>query len=146
LSKLLCICGHVIHDQTDFLPYKGRILKDYDQEAVSAGITRECEALADAVATGDREAWLRRHFLEGYPRELSDSSVFHDFLLGLCVEYLVTVYECEQCGRLWVQKGVSDSQFIPFVPESGRWERVLRSERDERAEQGAAADPPCQSS
>lgn len=28
MSKLGCVCGHVIRDQTDNLPYKGFILRD----------------------------------------------------------------------------------------------------------------------
>ena len=32
MSKFLCICGHIIVDQTDYMPYKGTILKDEDKE------------------------------------------------------------------------------------------------------------------
>src|SRR5262245_50232017 len=103
MSKLGCTCGHVIRDQTDFLPYKGRLLRDYDLEAVYDAIERECEALIAAVVVGDRESWLRRHFLEMYPRDLPNGAVFHDFVCGLLREFMDDVYECEACGRLWVQ-------------------------------------------
>src|SRR5208337_1153392 len=116
LSKFLCTCGHTIRDQSDFLSFKGRILKDFDEHAFMGALSRECEALVNAVAAGDREAWLRRHFLESYPRDLSHGSVVHDYFNGLFVEHLVTVYECEECGRLWVQRSVSDNQFVAFVP------------------------------
>lgn len=139
MSKLGCTCGHVIRDQTDFLSYKGRILKDYDNEAVYDAIERECETLIKAVIAGDRESWLRRHFLEGYPQNLSNGAIFHDFVAGLLREFLVDVYECEACGRLWVQRTGSNSEFAPYMPDSGRVERVLQSVRDKRhAEPGAA--------
>ncbi len=141
MSKLGCTCGHVIRDQTDRLPYKARFLRDFDDEAVFDAIERECEALVAAVAAGDREAWLRRHYNEAYPRDLPHGAVFHDFVSILLVEYLDTVYECEACGRLWVQRPGTDNEFAAYVPEAGKPERVLRSSRDQRqAEPGAAAD------
>jgi hypothetical protein len=141
VSKLRCTCGHVIRDQTDFLRYKGRILRDYDDEAVYDAIERDCEALIKAVVAGDRESWLRRHFLEGYPRDLSNGAIFHDFVAKLLREFLDDVYECQACGRLWVQRTGSDNEFVPYMPESCRVERVLRSVRDKRhAESGGAPD------
>src|SRR5262245_40849344 len=69
MSKLCWSCGHVIRDQTDNLPYKGHVLRDFDTEAVYDAVERECEALIAAVVAGDRESWLRRHFLQCYPRD-----------------------------------------------------------------------------
>src|SRR5208337_2675902 len=50
LSKFLCTCGHTIRDQSDFLSFKGRILKDFDEHAFMGALSRECEALVNAVA------------------------------------------------------------------------------------------------
>ena len=142
MSKLGCTCGHTIRDQTDCLPYKGRFLRDYDIDAVCDAIERECEALIAAVVAGDRESWLRRHFLEMYPRDLPNGAVFHDFVSSLLREFLDVVYECEACGRLWVQRPGTDNEFASFAPEAGKVERVLRSPRDAaHAEPGAAPDP-----
>ena len=81
---------------------------------------------------GDRESWLRRHFLQCYPRDLSHGVVFCDFLSILLRELVDDMYECEACGRLWVQRAGTDNEFAPFVPEAGKVERVLRSPRDTR--------------
>lgn len=132
MSKLGCICGHVIRDQTDRLPYKAGFLRDFDREMVFDAIERECESLVAAVVVGDREAWLQRHYGGIYPRDLPNGAVFHDFVLCLLTEYMGTAYECEACGRLWVQRPGTDNEFAAFVPESGRAEHVLRSSRDER--------------
>ncbi len=32
MSKLRCLCGHVIVDQTDYLPYKAYFIADEDEE------------------------------------------------------------------------------------------------------------------
>lgn len=104
-------------------------------------IEQECEALIAAVVAGDREAWLRRHFLEMYPQDLPNGAVFLDFVTSLLLEFLDDVYECEACGRLWVQRPGTDNAFASFVPEAGRAERVLQSPRDTtQAEPGASAD------
>ena len=134
MSKLGCTCGHLIRDQTDFLPYKGRILRDYDDEAVHDAVERESEALIAAVIAGDRESWLRRHFREGYLRDQSNGSVFSNFVSGLLREFFDDGYECEACGRLHVQRPGTDNDFAVFVPEGGKVERVLRSPRDHRPE------------
>lgn len=84
------------------------------------------------MIAGDRESWLRRHFLECYSRDLSNGSMFHDFVSSLLREFLDDVYECEACGRLWVQRPSTDNEFAPFVPEAGKFERVLQSPRNSR--------------
>jgi hypothetical protein len=98
----------------------------------AAGDLWGAEALIGAVVAGDRESWIGRHFGDGYPRDLPNGAVFHDFVIGLLREFLDDVYECEACGRLWVQRPGTDNEFAPFLPESDKVERVLRSPRDTR--------------
>ncbi len=43
MSKLGCVCGHTIVDQTDFLPYKAHIREDED-------VQKPIELLADILA------------------------------------------------------------------------------------------------
>lgn len=37
------------------------------------------------------------------------------------------VYECQNCGRLWVQRG-AENRFVSFAPDSGTYEAVLAVE------------------
>lgn len=128
MSKLGCICGHIIADNTDSIPYKGNLLKDEDSErfwdAAAAGLA----ALVGAVKSGRREGWIDQHFLSGYPRNLNDEAVISDFLSGLWMKYSVTVYECESCGRIKVQEGTTSNQFRSYAPEDSVAHNVLRSE------------------
>lgn len=133
MSKLLCKCGHIIRDQTDQLPYKARFLCDFDDDLVFDKLSGECALLVQSVAAGDRESWLKRHFLDRYPRSLSDGSIFSDFMAGMMTQFFRDMYECENCGRLWIQKSGTLNEFASYVPDSGKLERVLQSPRDERA-------------
>lgn len=36
MSKITCKCGHLINDQTDFIPYKGYVVPDMDCEKVNS--------------------------------------------------------------------------------------------------------------
>lgn len=132
MSKLGCICGHVIRDQTDQLPYKGRILRDFDECSVFDSMNQACESLVAAVMAGDRESWLQEHFLDGYPRDLPNGEVFHDFAFRLFLKFTTDIYECEACGRLLVQQPGIPNHFTSYIPESGNVMQVLRSPHDTR--------------
>jgi hypothetical protein len=146
VSKFGCTCGHVIRDQTDNLPDKGQVLKDQDHEAFFA---RTADALTEFLAgvrSGDLAEWHRKWpFLQGK----TDEHVAWSLLGWFWRKFAVDVYECEQCGRLWVQAGTESQRFIPFLPEDASAGRVLPSEHfgagsssaANAAEASAAPDP-----
>ncbi|WP_377157845.1 hypothetical protein ACFJIX_03745 [Roseateles sp. UC29_93] len=84
--KFACSCGHVIVDQTDFLPYKAYLIADQDWED-------HCDSF--------EVAWESRRMLDR------------------------TCYQCEQCGRLWIDD--AGGQLQSFMPESPAGHRILRS-------------------
>jgi len=124
MSKLGCRCGAIIRDQTDDLPYKGEILKDQDRNAFLDGMLDEIVGYIAAVRNGTTEAWYAsRPGLSVRP----DSWLIDDILSAGLVKFGVEVFECPECGRLWVQKGVESLEFVSFVREEPG-ERVLPSE------------------
>jgi hypothetical protein len=102
MSQLGCKCGHIIRDVSDFLPYKGDILRDQDNEEFFSVVSDELALFAAAVAANKRQEWINRHFLQGYPQDVSDDGVISDFINMLDVKLFSGIYECEKCGRLWV--------------------------------------------
>jgi hypothetical protein len=36
--KITCICGNVLRDQTDYIPYKAHLVADQDYEEMLAGM------------------------------------------------------------------------------------------------------------
>jgi hypothetical protein len=147
VSKFGCTCGHVIRDQTDNLPYKGQVLKDQDHEAFFAGTADTLVEYLAGVRSGDLAEW---HSKWPFLRGKTDEHVAWALLGWFWRKFKVDVYECEQCGRLWVQEGTESQRFIPFIPEEASAARVLPSEQFEatsapeggRAERTAAPDRP----
>ncbi len=89
MSKFGCSCGHTIVDQTDYLPYKGFITKDQDCEKVYDGIIKSVIDFLTLSKNGEREKWLDKYFLLGYPRDLSDESVLWDHISSIKMNYEV---------------------------------------------------------
>jgi hypothetical protein len=112
MSKLMCECGHIIVDQTDNLPYKANYTRDQDVDDYYKRFD-EVESFLEALKKGDRVAWIKSHFGENYPTNLSDSSIVHDIIL----HYDCKIYQCENCGRLLVQKWDVNS-YYSFYPEN----------------------------
>lgn len=128
MSHFRCNCGHDIVDQTDFLPYKARILKDEDTE-------KPLDQLADILLQHleerqqGREVEFLRQFwrsdgwtekgAEFYAQKLAGkplSTVFSNLMAPFWNNYQRIIYECEECGRLWVQ--TDKNGFVPYRPET----------------------------
>jgi hypothetical protein len=125
MSKLGCRCRNVIRDHTDYLPYKGQVLKDQDREAFFEGVAGAMSEYVAGIRSGDLTEWSRKwSFLRGRP----DDDVAWEVIDWFWRKFSVDIYECEQCGRLWVQQGTKSETFIPFTREDAAGERVLPSE------------------
>ena len=137
MSHLGCICGYSIADQTDFLPYKAYILKDEDTEA-------PVERLADMLAQywEARERGAEADFIRSYSTFLGKAAasadreverltgrpmaeVLYALVFPVWNDYQRVIYECENCGRLWVQ--TAGNRWAPYKPETSE-RHVFRSD------------------
>jgi hypothetical protein len=124
MSKLGCICGHVIRDQTDFIPYKARFLRDQDDESHAAYI-EVVNTFIEAIKTGKRAQWITNHFSAGYPSDLSDANIISDIISQYDVNFQGDLYQCENCGRVKIQ--VQDKNlFASFSPEDEHFQNIFR--------------------
>lgn len=123
-----CECGHVVRDQTDYLPYKAAVLRDEDLERYWDAMHYDLAAYISAVRDGKGAAWAAEHLGQGRPVG-GDESVIQTITIGAWIRYFVHAYECEQCGRLYVERERGDrmSRFVVYTPESGRAERLFES-------------------
>lgn len=131
--KFLCSCGYVIRDQTNNLPYKAQFIPDEDEEAdfeITAGIL---EAFLTARDAGNQDGFLRSHFGEAYPTDLDTRSIISD-LLTMVTRSARFIYECENCGRVFIQKdpGSRKNEYGIYLPE-GDTRSVLRTLRVRRS-------------
>ena len=128
MSKMLCSCGHVIYDQTDGIPYKAELYPDADTEALWEGIVSAATSLLEALRSGERLRWMKQHFLPGYPADVSDDGMLSDAITGVAARLKRDVYQCELCGRLYVQASSKKNTFVVFTPESPDARNCLRGE------------------
>lgn len=104
MAKLGCICGNIIVDQADNLPYKGYILPDTELERTSDILSNTIDSLSDATKQSKRLEWIKEKFtVPPYTTDLSDSSMVHDIISSLLVDKKQDIFECENCGRIAIQ-------------------------------------------
>ena len=116
MSKFRCKCGNIIRDQTDDLPYKAVFLVDQDWEA---SFGKMIQALVKFIRDRD----------EGKEHELFDAKLYakgsevEGFITDTVTRFLTPsehlLYECEVCGRLWVQPDTHQNWYVPYSPETG---------------------------
>lgn len=125
MSKLACVCGHIIQDQTDFIPYKARFVRDQDDESHHAYID-DIAAFIAAIKANERDQWIRSYFSSSYPTDISNSDIVNDIIVKYEGEFEGTLYQCENCSRVKIQ--VQDKNlFTSFMPEDEDAPNVFRS-------------------
>src|SRR5215472_1961017 len=115
MSTLRCSCGHVISDTTDFLPYKAYFLPDRDTQGGSFDLTHQVPYVADLIETWQRGEPEPRPYPRSFTsvRDILQSAFVHPtFTLGRCI------YECENCGRLFIQSAPGKNTYVSYLPES----------------------------
>ena len=129
MSKLGCVCGHIISDITDSLPYKAFFCSDVDDFDLWEKIMEGFRTFAKAICEDRRREWLLEHdFEECYVKlNLPDEEIFHDFLLGLIVLCGRHIYQCTECGRIHIER--EDNTFYRFKPEDGNVHLMFAEKR-----------------
>ena len=133
MSKLVCNCGGVISNVHYPSPTEGSIMKEQEEERCVDGICADLVAFFQAVGSGDRDGWIRGYFLNQYPTSLSDESVVSDIITRGLQGTLLRVCECQNCGRLHLQRRSGENQYLSFAPDGTKYQAVLKSRNDEKA-------------
>lgn len=94
--KFLCECGKTIHDTTDALSYKGSIIADQDMNAL----------------------WDIIEKLEKPHKEQID--VFND----VCNILHRNIYQCPDCGRLYIEDQSNNYYFVRYNVENEEQEKI----------------------
>lgn len=118
MSKLGCVCGHTIRDQSNALPYKASLLRDIDQDRFFDWLIEETQSFVEAAQRGAVDAWLLE---KGYGQEyvllkLPHGHILHDHIHSQYVEYKRDLYECTNCGRVLIETAQSNA-FASFSPD-----------------------------
>ena len=135
MSKLRCICGYIIRDQTDNLPYKAHFIPDEDQNPDIEAVTADVMQFMAARDRGDQGAFIREHLGGAWPDDENPETILYILLTGVIMRSGRLMYECENCGRLWVMTHAEYGKqafFACYRPESEK-RRVLRSLRQDKS-------------
>jgi hypothetical protein len=101
MAKIGCKCGHVIRDQSDYLPYKA----DYISDSVSIDLV---DQVSKSVLGKISEVGVE-NTTAGEIGDILWSEIF--------VEFGRQIFECEKCGRLLVQKSSGENLYLRYKPE-----------------------------
>lgn len=120
-----CLCGNIIVDQTDNLPYKGEFFADQDYDAYYGSLIDFLTAFITARESGKEEEFIEEHFTSAYPKNVKLLDIINDTIAASSAAFNHTMYECEVCGRIWMQTIARNNVFVPYFPET-EYRGILR--------------------
>jgi hypothetical protein len=117
MSKFLCKCGYVISDVKYPSPANSVMLSEASLDRFLSFAEKFIDDLKLADSEGQRLAFLRGQFNEGYPLDASDAEVVSDALLQKLNEFTLSVVKCESCGRIHIQTHPESTDYVAFTPD-----------------------------
>lgn len=108
MSKIKCKCGNILHDNSDNIGYKGRIISDKEFFPLLD--------LADEII--ERESDDRKKLSMEFRRNIGEYIRLKD------------VFQCYECGRLAVEG--ESGEFFFFIPENHNKTELLNFETGKR--------------
>jgi hypothetical protein len=124
MPKFACTCGYVISFVTIPCRYDGYVIRDDGSEAFYDRLTGDLAAFTEALAAGRRDDWIRQQCGENYPLDIGDDAVISDLIGFHECNYVLSIHQCERCGRIWLQDPRRENRYTAFVPE-GEWRGAL---------------------
>ena len=70
---------------------------------------------------------IAEYFSPQYPNEVSDEGIVYDIIAHHKRQLVLSVAECEQCGRLWVQREPGVNEYHSYSPDESGYPAVLQS-------------------
>lgn len=100
--KFMCECGHTIRDQSDYLPYKARLISDQDwydfMDEIDAALEKSGPTVEDKEEAVMNIRWL-------------------------AIKLTKEVYQCNQCGNMFFN--INPPQLEMFRPDSTSLDKTL---------------------
>ena len=127
MARLGCECGYAIPDHDWALDYKAALISDKDFVDFADWFVNEVQGYVLAVQNGNARQWLLDN---GYGEDyanlgLDHGNVMHDHIfLRKFFEIKKDVYECTQCGRLYVEG--KNNAFFSYSPKSGSFNGAIK--------------------
>ena len=110
-----------------FLPYKAHIREDEDVQKPIELLSDLLARYVEALQQGSGAAFVKDYFLTqgdnwsaGYYPARPLPEILGALMFPFWNNYDRTIFECEQCGRLWVETDAPSPQrpFVAYLPET----------------------------
>jgi hypothetical protein len=123
MSTLSCRCGATVRDHLIPCPTEAWLVRDLDAHRDAAA--RDVAAFFTAAHEGRRDAWIEAYFSPEYPTDVGDEGVVSDILGVHDRRFRLSVAECAQCGRLWVQQDAGVDAYRSWSPDAPGYAAAL---------------------
>src|SRR5262245_56771744 len=105
MSTMACLCVATIRNTLYPCPREGWMLREHDQEGYYEGTSKDIAAFFAAIQASRRNAGIAEYFSPQHPNDVSDEGIVYDIIAHRKYQLVLSVAECEHCGRLWLQRG-----------------------------------------
>ena len=117
MGKFACTCGHVISDCQCPNDVTGDVLSDKSFNVLSDAIVSVVQDYLEHLQKGQVDEWRTQHLGNDYPDDLSAGDMIEDVLTSKFWDLTLAMFECDQCGRLWVQRAVGVNEYRGYSPD-----------------------------
>jgi hypothetical protein len=124
MGKFVCTCGHAISDVQCPNEVTGWLLSDKSGETFFNAIAETIDDYLRHAANGNVDGWRKKHFNETYPSEVSAGGMIHDVLTSHFFNLTLATMECDECGRLWVQRTPYKNQYHGYSTDDAPDARI----------------------
>ncbi|KAA1257026.1 hypothetical protein LF1_56640 [Rubripirellula obstinata] len=128
MSKMRCSCGHAISDSNCPCPTEASVIGDVAYDMFDDLFTKRVDLFLDAVREGRRRQWIDAELTSQYPDQCTDGDVISTLLSSCLMDHCLSLAECPQCGRLWIQRGIGVNKYRAFSPDEPGFEGHLAAE------------------
>ena len=126
--KFRCTCDKVIRDQTDSLTYKAHYISDQDWHDSYELISEKILEFMKAIDQGKEKEWIAEFYNTKDTDWPSRKTVIEDIQTNFRMELEKTIYQCEDCGRLYIETEGSD-YFQKFKLDEHENKTVLKGKK-----------------
>ncbi len=115
MSKLGCTCGNVIWDGLVPNEVEGEILSNKGYHRYFDSMSEIIDDFLTHFQAGRLPDWRKKHLDPIYAENVTPGEMLADILQSAYTDLTLAMLECDQCGRLWVQKAVGENHYRPYA-------------------------------
>ena len=115
MGSFACRCGYSIPLKNIPEEASAKFMTDADEAETTGAIAMELAGFINAIAKGERDAWIRSVLPEAYV-EFEDRSIISDLLSMRLSDKGRSLIECSACGRIYIESK-NHTGYLGFRPE-----------------------------